>query len=144
MNVNDITYRIIGSAYKVYNKLGPGLLESVYQEALCYQLIKDGLHVESQLQVPLYYDEVELQTKLRLDILVEDNVIVELKSVDALAPVHFLQIDTYLRLTNRKVGLLINFNTDDIKSSIHRRINSFDLDVQLNKNDKLDNGISVK
>ncbi len=124
MNINDITYKVIGCIYKVYNQLGPGLLESVYEQALCYQLTKDGLSVESQLDVPIWYDGVELPTRLRLDILVEDEVIVELKSVSELAPVHFMQIDTYLRLSGNKVGLLVNFNTDNIQSSIHRRINS--------------------
>ena len=133
-NINDISYKIIGSIFKVYNNLGPGLLESTYEEALCYQMIKDGLFVETQKQVPLFYDGVELQTNLRLDIIVEDSIIVELKSVESLAPVHFMQIDTYLRLSNKKLGLLVNFNTDDIRGSIHRRINSFESDVLLPTN----------
>ena len=128
MRINDITYRIIGSIYKVYNQLGPGLLESVYEQALGYQLSKDGLKVDHQVSVPIQYDGVELDTKLRIDILVEDNIIVELKSVSELAAVHFLQIDTYLRLSKKKVGLLVNFNTDNIKDSIHRRINTIEFD----------------
>ena len=125
MKPNDITYKIISAIYNVYNSLGPGLLESVYEEALCYEMEKIGLSVERQKEVTLYYDDIQLHTKLRLDILVENEVIVEVKSVEELANVHYLQIDTYMRLSNIKSGIIVNFNTDDIAHSFHRRINSF-------------------
>lgn len=125
MKPNDITYKIISAIYNVYNSLGPGLLESVYEEALCYEMEKIGLSVERQKEVTLYYDDIQLHTKLRLDILVENEVIVEVKSVEELANVHYLQIDTYMRLSNIKLGIIVNFNTDDIAHSFHRRINSF-------------------
>ena len=131
MSINHITYKIIGSIFKVYNQLGPGLLESVYEQALCYQLRKDGLKVKNQVYVPIQYDGTTLESNLRIDILVEDAVIIELKSVTELAPVHFMQIDTYLRLSELEVGILVNFNTDNIKDSIHRRINTSDPDVLL-------------
>lgn len=125
MKPNDITYKIISAIYNVYNSLGPGLLESVYEEALCYEMEKIGLSVERQKEVTPYYDDIQLHTKLRLDILVENEVIVEVKSVEELANVHYLQIDTYMRLSNIKLGIIVNFNTDDIAHSFHRRINSF-------------------
>ena len=137
MEINDITYKIIGAIYEVYNQLGPGLLESVYEQALSYQLRKDGLEVDNQVSVPIFYDGEELETRLRIDILVEEAVIVELKSVAELAPVHFMQIDTYLRLSGVEVGLLVNFNTANIKDSIHRRINTSDPSVMLNTYDPI-------
>lgn len=119
---NDLSYTIIGAIYDVYNKLGPGLLESVYEAALAYELKKRDLKVERQIEVPILYDGKRIDTDLRLDILVEDLVIVELKSVLEMKDVFYLQIDTYLKLTGKHLGLLVNFNTDDIVHSIHRRI----------------------
>lgn len=119
---NDISYKIRGSIFKVYNELGPGLLESVYEAALCYQLKKDGLSVQSQVKIDVYYDGQLLPVDYRLDIVVEDKVIVELKSVESLLPVHHKQLLTYLRLTHKKLGLLVNFNTDDLNSNIIRKI----------------------
>ena len=109
MNENDITYQIRGAIYDVYKTLGPGLLESVYEEALTYELQQRGLNVERQ--------------KPRLDLLVEDKVIVELKSVDEIKPVYCKQLLTYLKLLGKKVGLLVNFNTDNILKSIYRIAN---------------------
>jgi len=103
----------------------------VYEQALCYQMHKDGLKVENQVSVPIQYDGVKLSTPLRIDILVEDAVIIELKSVTELAGVHFKQIDTYLRLSGKEVGLLVNFNTDNIQNTIYRRLNSSNPDVLL-------------
>ena len=123
MNTNDITYQIRGAIYDVYKELGPGLLESVYEEALCYELKQRGLNVERQVQVPIKYKGNVLNTELRLDILVEDSIIIELKSVDEMKKVFAKQLLTYLRLMNKKVGLLVNFNTDDILTSIYRVAN---------------------
>jgi len=121
---NEITYQIRGAIYDVYKGLGPGLLESVYEEALVYELQKRGLNVERQKEVPIHYDGHVLETSLRLDLLVENRVVVELKSVKELQDVFFKQTLTYLRLLDLKVGILVNFNTDDILSdSIHRIVN---------------------
>ena len=119
---NELSYTIIGTIYDVYNNLGPGLLESVYESALIYELTKKGLKVDRQVEVPILYDGIKLESNLRLDMLVEDLVIVELKSVLEMKDVFYLQIDTYLKLTGKHLGLLVNFNTDDIVHSIHRRV----------------------
>ena len=123
MTTNDITYEVRGAIYDVYKELGPGLLESVYEEALCYELEQRGLKVERQLEVPIRYKGNELKTALRLDVLVEDKVIVELKSVEEMKPVFAKQLLTYLRLMDKKVGLLVNFNTEDILKSMKRIAN---------------------
>ena len=124
MTDNQITYQIRGAIYDVYKALGPGLLESVYEEAMVYELQKKGLKVERQLEVPIHYDGHILKTPLRLDLLVEDRVVVELKSVKELQDVFFKQTRTYLRLLDLKVGILVNFNTDDIlEDSIYRVVN---------------------
>ena len=120
---NDITYEIRGAIYDVYKELGPGLLESVYEEALCYELEQSGLKVERQLEVPIRYKGNELKTALRLDVLVEDMVIVELKSVEEMKKLFAKQLLTYLRLMGKKIGLLVNFNTDNILTSIYRVVN---------------------
>ena len=123
MTENDITYEIRGAIYDVYKALGPGLLESVYEEALVFELEQRGLSVERQKQVPIVYKGNVLKTELRLDLLVEDKVIVELKSVEEMKKVFNKQLLTYLRLLNKKVGLLVNFNTENILQSIYRVIN---------------------
>lgn len=120
MTDNDITYEIRGAIYDVYKNLGPGLLESVYEEALTYELQKRGLKVERQKEVPIHYDGHVLHTQLRLDLLVEGQVIVELKSVEEMKKVFSKQLLTYLRLLNKRVGLLVNFNTDNILSAMER------------------------
>ena len=122
MTENEISYKIRGAAFQVYNKLGPGLLESVYEEALTYELEKRNMKVDRQVYVPIKYDNTVLKTELRLDMLVEDKVIVELKSVTEIKNVFFLQLHTYLKLSGKHLGLLINVNTDDILGSIHRRV----------------------
>ena len=124
MTDNQITYQIRGAIYDVYKALGPGLLESVYEEAMVYELQKRDLKVTRQMEVPIHYDGHILKTPLRLDLLVEDRVVVELKSVKELQDVFFKQTRTYLRLLDLKVGILVNFNTDDIlEDSIHRVVN---------------------
>ena len=123
MNENDISYKIRGAIFKVYNELGSGLLESVYEAALLYQLRKDGLHVESQKKLDVYYDGHLLPVDFRLDIIVEGKVIIELKSVEVLKDLYKKQLLTYLKISGRKVGLLVNFNTNDLTKNIVRIVN---------------------
>ena len=123
MTDNELTYEIRGAIYDVYKELGPGLLESVYEEALCFELEQRGLKVERQVQVPINYKGNVLKTELRLDVLVEDKVIVELKSVEEMKKVFAKQLLTYLRLMDKKVGLLVNFNTDNILTAMQRIVN---------------------
>lgn len=123
MTENEISYKIRGAIFKVYNALGPGLLESVYQEALVYQLRKDGLKAEEQVSVPIFYDGHKLKDDLKLDILVEDKVVIELKSMKELKEVFFKQTKSYIVLAHKKLGLLVNFTTSNINSSIKRIVN---------------------
>ncbi len=109
--------------YIIYKDLGPGLLESVYEEALCFELEQRGLEVERQIQVPITYKGNVLKNELRLDIIVEDKVIVELKSVEEMKKVFAKQLLTYLRLMDKRVGILVKFNTDDILKSMQRIVN---------------------
>jgi len=125
MTDDEITFQIRGSIYDVYKNLGPGLLESVYEEVLVYELEKKGLRVERQKEVQINYDGHILSTPLRIDLLVEGRVIIELKSVKELQEVFFKQTRTYLRLLDLKVGILVNFNTNDILTSMHRVLNGF-------------------
>ena len=122
MEQNELTYLIRGAIFEVYNTLGPGLLESVYEEALCYELAIRGLHYERQKRVPLIYKGQELSSDLRLDILVEDQIVIELKAVEDLKAVFYKQLKTYLKLTNLKLGLLVNFSSNDMQEGIHRII----------------------
>lgn len=122
MHINDITHEIIDSAYKVHTALGPGLLESAYQACLCYELKKKGFKVESEKPLPLVYEEVKLDCGYRIDLLVENSVIVELKTVDQFTDVHQAQILTYMKLSKAKYGLLINFNVKSLKDGIKRFI----------------------
>ena len=115
-----MTYQIRGAIWDVYNDLGPGLLESVYEEALCYELEQRGFKVERQKQVPVMYKGNVLHSDLRLDLMVEDMIIVELKSVEELKPVFFKQTKSYLKLMKKHVGLLVNFGEYDMKNGIHR------------------------
>lgn len=123
MTENDISYKIRGAIFKVYNELGPGLLESVYEAALYYQLNKDGFDVKTQVPVSVIYDNQDLNVGFRIDILVENKVIIEIKSVEELTKVHHKQILTYLKLTKLKLGILVNFNCNNILQSIHRKVN---------------------
>jgi len=120
--LNKISYAIIGAAYVVHSRLGPGLLESTYQICLEYELLNRGLKVESQKPLPVIYDEVKLENGYRIDMLIENSVIIELKSVDEIAPIHKAQLMTYLKLSGKKLGLLINFNVSDLKMGITRII----------------------
>ena len=121
---NDISYAIRGAAFKVHKTLGPGLLESVYETALTYELRKAGFDVKTQVAVPMYYEEIRMEVGFRLDLLVNDLVVVEIKSVECLMDVHYKQVLTYLKLTNLKLGLLINFNSYPLKDSIERIVNN--------------------
>ncbi|MDQ6527992.1 MULTISPECIES: GxxExxY protein [Flavobacterium] len=125
MTENEISYLIRGAIFKVYNNLGPGLFESVYESALFYELEKLDLKIQKQVEVIIPYEEITLDPAFRIDILVEDKVIIELKSVEDLAPIHYKQLATYLRLTNKKLGLLVNFNTTNILNDIKRIANKF-------------------
>lgn len=115
---NDISYKIRGAAFKVFTKLGPGLLESVYEAALKYELEKEGLDVQNQVGVPMCYDEIKFDVGFRLDLLVNSKVIIEIKSVEGLADVHYKQLLTYLKLSDKKLGILINFNVVKLEDKI--------------------------
>lgn len=121
---NEISYIIRGSIFKVHNALGPGLLESAYEAALTYELKQAGLNVVCQLGLPFQYETIKLDIGYRIDILVDDKVIVEVKSVENLTDVHYKQVLTYLKLSNKKLGLLVNFNTSKIEESIKRIVNN--------------------
>ena len=125
MEYNEVTYEIRSVIFAVYKELGPGLLESIYESALCHELHARGLTFKSQLSLPVIYKNIDLGLGFRIDILVEDAIIIEIKSVEEIKKVHKKQLLTYLKLTNKKIGLLINFNTDFLKDkeSIIRIIN---------------------
>ena len=123
MELNEISGKIIECAIKVHKVLGPGLLESTYEVCLVHELRKLGLRVESQVFLPVIYDGIEIDAGYRIDVLVENAVIVELKSVEQLLPIHEAQLLTYLRLNQKKLGLLINFNVAILKNGIKRRVN---------------------
>ena len=123
MTENEIAKVIVNCTYRVHTALGPGLLESSYEECLFYELQKVGLNVEKQKPLPLIYEEVKLEIGYRVDLMVNNKVIVEIKSVDTLNDVHMAQILTYLKLSECKLGLLINFNVALIKNGIRRVVN---------------------
>jgi GxxExxY protein len=122
MRVNELTEIIIGCAIEVHKILGPGLLESAYEECLAYELQKVGLKIERQKPVPVVYKEIMLECGYRIDILVEETVVLELKSVEMLNPVHEAQILTYMKFANKNIGLLINFNVTLLKNGLRRFI----------------------
>ncbi len=123
MELNDLTEKIIGCAIKVHRVLGPGLLESAYEVCLVHELKKAGLKADRQVALPVIYEGLRLDADYYIDILVEDTVVLELKSVENLLPIHEAQLLTYPRLANKKLGLLINFNVTLLKNGIKRRIN---------------------
>ena len=123
MDINELTYQIRGAIFNVYNALGPGLLESVYQVTLIYELKKRGLDVKSELPLPVFYDDVKMDVDFRIDLLVNDLVIIEIKSVEELAKVHHKQLLTYLKLSGKQIGILVNFNCDNIDKNIFRKVN---------------------
>ena len=123
--MKDITYDIISCAYEVHKVLGPGLLESVYQKALIHELKLKGFKVESEIKVDIDYKGINIGNDLRLDILVNESIVLELKSVETILPVHKKQLLTYLKLLNLQLGLLINFNTNLLKEGITRIVNNY-------------------
>jgi GxxExxY protein len=124
MDENKLSNIIIGYAIKVHESLGPGLLESAYQECLCFELRRAGLNVEKEKALPLVYEDVKLDCGYRLDLVVEKTVIVEIKSVQDLHDIHLAQVITYLKLSQCKLGLLINFNVTKLKTGIRRIANN--------------------
>ncbi|MBA4407991.1 MAG: GxxExxY protein [Bacteroidota bacterium] len=123
MEINQITELILKCAYSVHSALGPGLLESAYEECLYYELQQVGLKVEKQKSLPLVYKEVKLDAGYRIDLLVENKVVVEIKSIEAFTDVHIAQVLTYLKLSGCKIGLLLNFNVASLKNGIKRLAN---------------------
>ena len=124
MHENEISYQIRGAAFKVHSNLGPGLLESVYEKALAHELRKTGLSVFTQIGLPVEYDGIKMDQGFRADLLVEEKVIVEIKSVENLLDIHHKQLLTYLKLSDKKLGLLMNFNSILLKKSITRIVNN--------------------
>lgn len=124
MHENDIAREIVNIAFKMHTQIGPGLLESVYERVMMYELQKMGFHVERQRTVPFVYEEIRMPVGFRADIVVNNKVVVEVKSVEALAPVHAKQLRTYLIAMDMRLGLLINFNVDLIKNGIKRVVNN--------------------
>lgn len=123
MEINDITDQIVDAGIKVHSALGPGLLESTYEACLMYELNKRGISVRNQVPLPVHYEEVALEVGYRIDLLVAESVIVELKSVDQLGPIHKAQLLSYLKLSGKMIGLLINFNVELLKHGITRLAN---------------------
>jgi GxxExxY protein len=123
MTENELSTKIIGLSIEVHNALGPGLLESAYKEVLFYKIIQAGLYAEKEKPMPLVFENVKLDCGYRLDILVENKVVIEIKSVEALNDVHLAQTLTYLKLGNYKLGLLMNFNVSQLRNGIKRVIN---------------------
>ena len=124
MHENEISRTIVDAAYHIHVRVGPGLLESVYERILEYELTKRGLRVVRQVKIPVVYDEIRFQQAFRADLVVEDKVIVEVKSIENLAPVHRKILLTYLRLTGKHLGLLINFSAERIKDGITRVVDN--------------------
>jgi len=122
VSVNQLTHAIIAAAMKVHSTLGPGLLESAYEACLAFELRKAGHHVETQVGLPVIYEGVRLEVGYRIDIVVDDLVVLEIKSVDAVAPIHEAQLMSYMKLSGRSVGLLINFNVVHLRDGIRRMV----------------------
>lgn len=124
MTENDLSKIIVDCCYQIHNKLGPGLFESVYEKVLCYELNKRNLSFKQQQGIPVYYEGNKMDLGFRADIIVENKVIIEIKSIEAIAPIHQKQLLTYLKLTDLKLGLLVNFNEALIKKGIQRIVNN--------------------
>ena len=126
MTENELSRLIVDAAFKIHSTLGPGLFESVYEITMAHELQRRGCHVVRQRGIPVVYEEIRLNLGFRADIIVDRKIILEVKSIEGLAPVHKKQLLTYLRLTDLKLGLLINFNVDLIKNGIRRVVNNLD------------------
>jgi GxxExxY protein len=124
MTENEISKVVVDLCFKIHKQYGPGLFESVYEEIFCYELSKTGLNFKRQHPVPLVHEEIKMEVGFRADVIVEQKVIVELKSIEALADIHYKQVQTYLKLSGCKLGLLINFNVPLIKDGLHRIVNN--------------------
>lgn len=123
MSLNEMSFAIRGAIFTVYKTLGPGLFESVYESALLYELKKIGLSVRTQVELPLVYQDIKLEAGFRVDMIVNDQIIIEIKSVEEISSVHHKQVLTYLRLSGLKLGILVNFNSDDVNKSMFRKVN---------------------
>ncbi|MDB5228660.1 MAG: hypothetical protein JWN78_2853 [Bacteroidota bacterium] len=123
--INDLSYKIVGCAIEVHKELGPGLLESIYQRCLEEELKRKNLNIVSQLKLPIRYKDIEMDCDLRLDILVENSIIVELKAVETLLPLYSAQLLTYMKLLKKPKGLLINFNSDNIVNNTTSLVNQY-------------------
>ena len=121
---NEISKLVVDLCFKIHKHYGPGLFESVYEEIFCYEWNKNGITFTRQQAIPLVHEEIKLDIGFRADIIIDNKIILELKSVELLAPVHYKQLLTYLKLTELKLGLLINFNVELIKDGIHRIVNN--------------------
>ena len=124
MTENEISYKIIGAALEIHKNIGPGLLESAYENALAFDLRELGFDVKQQVPMPFIYKDIQLEVGYRIDLMVNNKVLIEIKSVENIAPVHFAQTLTYLKLSGMKLGLIINFNTKVLKEGIHRIVNN--------------------
>ncbi|MBR2458993.1 MAG: GxxExxY protein [Bacteroidaceae bacterium] len=123
--IDELSYKVIGCAMEVHKTLGPGLFENIYEQALVHELTLNGIPVKTQVEIEINYKGTNLGNGLRLDVLVDNTLIVELKSVEDLKPLHHKQLLTYLRLTDKRVGILINFNTENLKDGIKRIVNKY-------------------
>ena len=123
--IDELSYKVIGCAMEVHKTLGPGLFEQIYEQALVHELTLNGIPVKTQVEIEINYKGTNLGNGLRLDVLVDNTLIVELKSVEELKPLHHKQLLTYLRLTDKRVGILINFNTENLKDGIKRIANKY-------------------
>lgn len=121
---NELSYKIRGAIFKVFRNLGPGLLESAYEAALSYELKEIGLTTKRQVELPLIYNNIELEVGYRIDLLVEQKILIEIKSVEEIHEVHHKQVLTYLKLSGLKLGILVNFNTEDVNKTIFRKVNN--------------------
>jgi len=123
MEINNLSYQVIGFAMKLHRNVGPGLLESAYEHALAFDLREAGFEVKLQVSLPFIYKNIKLDIGYRIDLIIENQLILEIKSIEAIAPVHLAQTLTYLKLSDKRLGLLINFNTVTLKDNIHRIVN---------------------
>jgi GxxExxY protein len=127
MNENELSKIILNIAFLIHSQYGPGLFESVYEELMFYELNKLGLKVKRQIPIPLVHESIKLEAGFRADLIAEDKVLIEIKSIECLAPIHYKQVTTYLKLSNIRLGLLINFNVALIKDGIQRIVNNLKL-----------------
>jgi len=125
MEANTITGQIVDSCIKIHNAIGPGCFEKVYEEILFFELYKCGLKVDRQLSLPISYESLSIKDAYKIDLLVEERIVVEIKSIENVLPVHFKQVNTYLKLMNLKHGILLNFKVNLMKEGIHRVFNNF-------------------